>query len=55
MVSKTLGIASSKAARNVLRSSEYNLGTGLILLPVSALDEFSDGARHAIKIKKMSD
>jgi hypothetical protein len=52
MVSKTLGIANSKATRNVLRSSEYNLGTGLIPLPVSALDEFSDGAWHAIKSKK---
>jgi hypothetical protein len=36
----------------VPRSREYNLGTVLILLPVHALDEFSDAARDTMKSKK---
>jgi hypothetical protein len=48
-----LGRQNSKATRNVHRSNNYNVGTELILLLVSAFGGWSaDGARDAIKSKK---
>jgi hypothetical protein len=37
----------------VPRSSEYNLGTELILLLVRAFDEFSNDARVDIQLKSL--